>query len=72
MLQPNNLKRVLEERNITIYALRRQMGFGPTQNLYNFRDNKSDLRAQTVIEIARAINELAPDRPVTVSDILPL
>lgn len=72
MLQPNNLKRVLEERDITIYALRRQMGFGPTQNLYNFRDHKSDLRAQTVIEIARAINELTPERPVTVSDILPL
>lgn len=68
----NNLEKLMKEKGISIYALYRQMGMGPSQTLYRFRDKTGDLQTSTARSLVNAINELDPENPITMNDLLPL
>lgn len=68
----NNLENILSKKGISIYALYRQLGMGPSQTLYNFRDKTGDITTATARNVINAINELDPKHPITMDDLLPL
>lgn len=64
------LKQALADRKLSVYQVIRKLKLKTGAHIYDFTNGKRDIKVQTMIRIVKAMNQLAPDQPTTINDVI--